>query len=223
VQTAKIAVVPHGLDLRAYPARTRPRDAKPVILAVGQFKPRKGLAELVAACRALRDEGVDFACRIVGDGPERATLADAIRTFDLTDVVELRGARPHDEVLQEYEEATVFALPCVEGANGDVDGIPNVLIEAMASSLPVVSSDLPAIRELVTSGENGILVAPGDVAALAGALRRLFAEPDLRAALGEAGRRTVGSMFDAEVNAWRFAEVLWPGHASEPVAARSAS
>ena len=98
-------------------------------------------------------------------------MAETIRVSGLADVVELRGALPHDEVLQEYEEATVFALPCVEGANGDVDGIPNVLIEAMASELPVVSSDLPAIRELVTSGENGILVA-AMLSRFAGALRR---------------------------------------------------
>ena len=114
----------------------------------------------------------------------------------------------------------MFALPCVEGANGDVDGIPNVLIEAMASELPVVSSDLPAIRELVTSGENGILVA-GDVVAL-GALRRP-AQPDERAALGSAGRRTVGVDVRRRGERGRFAEVLWPGQGSEPVAARSAS
>ena len=211
----KITVVPHGLDLRAYRPASRATAAPPIILAVGQCKARKGFTQLVTACRTLRSEGVAFTCRIIGDGPQRAALAAMVREWELDDVVQLLGARASDEVLREYQRATVFALPCVEADDGDVDGIPNVLLEAMACGVPALSTDLSAIRELIVSGRNGVLVPPDDTTALAIGLRDLLANPSRRADLGEAGRATVAAGFDADINARRFASVLWPEHMAE--------
>jgi glycosyltransferase involved in cell wall biosynthesis len=138
-----------------------------------------------------------------------------VREWELDDVVQLLGARASDEVLREYQRATVFALPCVEADDGDVDGIPNVLLEAMACGVPALSTDLSAIRELIVSGRNGVLVPPDDTTALAIGLRDLLANPSRRADLGEAGRATVAAGFDADINARRFASVLWPEHMAE--------
>jgi glycosyltransferase involved in cell wall biosynthesis len=207
---AKIVVVPHGLDLEAYQPCDSRMSGLPLILAVGQCRTRKGFAELIRACGVLRDRGLAFVCRIIGDGPERATLTELARELGLSEVVQLPGALPHDAVKDEYHRATLFALPCIESADGDVDGIPNVLTEAMACGLPVVSTDLPAIRELIRDGRDGLLVAPRDVTALAGALATLLDDAEMRRDLGRRGRTTVTQMFDSSVAARRFAEELWP-------------
>ena len=135
---------------------------------------------------------------------------NAWRAARLQDTVELCGALPQERVIQEYERADVLVLPCVEASDGDVDGIPNVLLEAMACHVAVVSSDLPAIRELVSDGVNGLLTRPGDANGLAAALARLLDSPKLRDELATNGRSTIVELFDSEVNVRRFAAALWP-------------
>lgn len=207
----KISPIFHGLDLARYVPEAGPASDPPVILAVGQLKERKGFGLLIQACRLLRDEGRRFRCRIVGEGPHRRELEELIRAASLEDLVELSGALPHQEVVELCSHATLFVLPCIRTREGDVDGIPNALAEAMAMEVPVVSTDLPAIRELVSDGVNGVLVPQGHPAALAAAMGRLLDGPDLREALGRQGRRTVVESFDVETNVRRFAETLWPG------------
>lgn len=208
---AKVQVVPHGIDLGSLPSVLPARAGDPVVLAVGQLTERKGLHVLVTACARLRSGGYRFSCRIVGTGPQRAALGQLARALGVDDVVTLVGALPHEAVIEEYARASVFVMPCVTARDGDVDGIPNVLLEAMAMRLPVVSSDQAAIRELVVDGENGLLVAPGDDIALAGALAELLEGRPLRARLAAAGRATVRRRFDLETNARSLAGVLWPG------------
>jgi glycosyltransferase involved in cell wall biosynthesis len=104
----------------------------------------------------------------------------------------------------------VFVLPCIRTPEGDVDGIPNALAEAMALQVPVISTELPAIRELVADGVNGVLVRPGDDEGLAEAITRLLDQPALREELGAEGRRTILRSFDVEANVRRFADTLWP-------------
>jgi glycosyltransferase involved in cell wall biosynthesis len=209
----KIAVVPHGVDLGAYPPVHGDGTGLPVILAVGQCQKRKGFAELIRACAILHRRGTGFVCRIVGDGPERASLVALARELGLDEIVQLPGAVSHADVVREYQQATVFALPCVESTDGDVDGIPNVLIEAMACALPVVSTDLPAIRELIAGDCDGTLVAAGDVDALAAALADLLDDPARRRELGRHARASVTARFDSAVAAQRFAQELWPAYA----------
>lgn len=205
-----IDVLAHGLDTKDFPVPSGDADAPPIVLSVGQLTRRKGLAHLIAACAELHRRGASFHCRIIGEGPERPELERLIARLALEDVVELLGARSHDEVVREYGQAAIFVLPCVAAPDGDVDGVPNVLGEAMASQVPTVSSDLPAVRELVTDGIDGLLVPAGDEAALVEVMARLLDDPGLRRDLGARGRERVLESFDAETNVQRLMRVLWP-------------
>lgn len=207
----KVTVVPHGLDLSGYRPARPGTNGLPLVLAVGQLAERKGFAHLVAACDVLRSQGRRFECRIIGGGPQHADLEELIAERSLGDTVLLRGPLPHEAVVDHYRRATMVVLPCVQTAAGDVDGIPNVLVEAMALGVPVVSSDLPAIRELITDDVDGLLAPAGDVERLATAVRRLLDDPNLRLRLGASARRTVVERFDVERNVRALARTLWPG------------
>jgi glycosyltransferase involved in cell wall biosynthesis len=208
----KVVPVRHGLPLGRYQpaALDRNGDAPPLLLAVGQLREKKGFVHLVAACEMLRARGVPFRCRIIGEGPQRDELEAMIRDARLEDTVELPGALPHDDVVAWYERASVFVLPCITTPDGQVDGIPNVVPEAMAMGVPIVSSDLPAQRELVTDEVDGLLVPSGDAGALADAVERVLRDPGLAAALAAAGREAVLQRFDVEANVDHLVRVLWP-------------
>jgi glycosyltransferase involved in cell wall biosynthesis len=208
----KVTVARHGLDVARYHRSAGPRDSVPLVLAVGQLTTRKGLADLVAACGELRGRDVSFRCHIVGAGPQHEELRHAIEVAGLTGHVALCGALAHEAVVEQYARAQAFVLPCTRAGNGDVDGIPNVLAEALAMRVPVVSTDLPAIRELLVDGVDALLVPPGDATALAAAIERVLTEPDLAERLRANGRRTVVEQFDIEANVGRFAATLWPEH-----------
>ncbi len=196
---ADIVCIHHGLDLTRYePNGAAPH--RPLILAVGQLKEKKGFAHLVDACAILRDRGYDLTCRIVGEGPDRPALESRIRDGGLTDIIELTGALDHEDVVAQYRTAMVFTLPCVTGADGDRDGIPNVVLEAMAMERPVVSTWHSGIPEAVADGVTGVLVEPGDPCALADALGRLLDDAQLRRDMGRRGRKRVAEMFDIETN-----------------------
>ncbi|GIU87376.1 MAG: colanic acid biosynthesis glycosyltransferase WcaL [Acidimicrobiia bacterium] len=213
---AKVRVVPHGIDLEALPVVLPAPEPDPVVLAVGQLTERKGLHVLVRACARLRRSGHRFRCRVVGAGPQREALERLARELAVDDLVTFTGALPHEEVVAEYARAGVFVMPCVTASDGDVDGIPNVLLEAMAMRVPVVASDQPAIRELVTDGENGLLVPAGDDDALAGAVATLLDEVRLRHRLAAAGRDAVRRRFDLATNVRGVAAALWPAAFAAP-------
>jgi glycosyltransferase involved in cell wall biosynthesis len=206
----KVSAIPHGLDLTGYRPGPAANNGLPTVLAVGQLAERKGFAHLIAACAVVRNQGHRFECRVIGRGPQRAQLEDLVAAMSLADVVSLLGAVSHDVVIGHYRRATMVVLPCVRTADGDVDGIPNVLVEAMATGVPVVSSALPAVQELITDGVNGLLVPPGNVERLAAAMSRLLDDPQLRQRLGAEARRTVVERFDVEKNVRRLADTLWP-------------
>jgi glycosyltransferase involved in cell wall biosynthesis len=208
----KVEVVRHGVDVAKYDHPSSAPGTVPLVLAVGQLAPRKGLADLVAACRELVRHGVEFRCDIVGAGPQRDQLQHAIIAAGVADRVRLCGAQSQEQVIEQYARAAVFVLPCTCGPDGDVDGIPNVLAEALAMRVPVVSTDLPAIRELLTDGTDALLVSRGDVVALAAAIERVLTDPVLAHRLRVNGRRTVVEQFDIEANVGRFAAALWPEH-----------
>jgi colanic acid/amylovoran biosynthesis glycosyltransferase len=196
-----VRCVYHGLDLQEYqPSSTRPRH-RPLLLSVGQLKEKKGFRYLLDACRMLVDRGVEFDCQIVGEGPQRLELEARLDELSLRDRVSLVGPLPHAGVIAKYREATIFVLPCVTASDGDRDGIPNVILEAMAMQLPVVSTRHSGIPEAVQDQVNGLLVPPADPSALAEALARLLEDADLRERFGRNGRRRIVDVFDAEVNA----------------------
>ena len=219
---AAIHRIYHGLDLRVFPRRiagvaeiTAP-PARPLILTVARLVEKKGLVYLLHACRQLVDWGYDVNCRIVGEGPLRATLEQQIRDLVLDDHVELCGAETHERVIEMYQQATLFVLPSIVAENGDRDGIPNVLVESLYLGVPVVSTSVSGIPELIQSERNGLLVPARDSAALAAALTRLLNSPQLRQRLATAGRETVLAHFDMSANAQRLLNLfLNPEHASE--------
>ncbi len=207
----KISHVRHGLELNRYAPPQRPlHRARPLILSVGQLAPRKGFAQLVETCAKLRAQGYSFDCHIVGQGPQQAELEALIDAFDLHDMVTLCGALRHEDVIRQYQEASLFALLCIVTPEGDMDGIPNVIAEAMALAVPVVSTQVSAIPELVTDGVNGLLTAPGDTDAAATAIARLLDDPVLAARLALAARESILATFNVEDNVRRFAVTLWP-------------
>ena len=200
----------HGIDLDRFQrgSITARANATPLILSVGRLREKKGFAVLIEACGLLRDAGVFVRCQIVGYGEERERLSRLVGRLGLQDMVQLAGKMTHEKLVDLYRSATVFALPCQLAKDGDRDGIPNVLLEAMAVELAVVSTDVSGIPEVIQDGVNGLLVGPGDPAALALAIHRLLDDPALRTRLGEAGRRTIVSMFCTEANLQTVGQLL---------------
>src|SRR5262249_40421790 len=142
--------------------------------------PKKGMRCLVSACALLRDRGIAFRCKIVGTGPLRNDLQTQIDDLGLRDQVTLLGAMTHDDLLNVYGQATAFALVPQIAEDGDRDGIPNVLVEAMAAGLPVVSTSVSGIPELIEHGRTGLLVPPNDPHAAAAALEHLLQDTEAR-------------------------------------------
>lgn len=188
---------------RAYGAR----DATPgslKVLSVARLVRRKGHVLLLEAIASLQRDGVDVTAVIAGDGPERDRLGALARELGIADAVDLPGAVGQDEIRMLYEHADAFCLPSFG------EGVPVVLMEAMAMELPVVATRVMGTPELVEHGVEGLLVPPGRADLLAEALARLAAEPDLRLAMGQAGRRKLVSEFDFRRSAERLDGLLRP-------------
>lgn len=215
--------VPHHASRPAHPARF-------TIVSCGGLFPRKGFPYLLEACRVLRDRGRAFDCVIVGEGPMRPRLQSFIDRHGLAACVRLVGAVAPGEVVRYYREADLFVLACMTACLGwrDVvtdpalglevgpaipfrpwmDGIPNVLLEAMAMEIPVVSTHVGGIPELIESGRNGVLVPEKDPEALAAAIDELIRDPDRRRALAVGGRATVVERFDRSRNIHQLVDVF---------------
>lgn len=204
----KVRRIYHGLELDRYASLQHSETEVPVILSVGQLKEKKGLQYLIHAMAILRERRIRAVCRIIGDGPLRGQLADQVESLELGGTVELIGALPHEGVVRAYAEATVFTLPCVVASDGDRDGIPNAILEAMASAIPVVSTPTSGIPEVITDNVTGLIVPVADAEALADALERLLRDPELRMSLGQAARTFVVGEFDVTANAYRFLEAI---------------
>ena len=203
----KIFRVYNGIDVDAFPP-AHPAKNGPRIVAVGRYIEKKGFGDLVAACALLRDRGVDFDCRIVGEGPLEPALQAAIERADLRARVTLTGPKPLAEVAALLGTARVFALPCVVEADGGMDNLPTVVAEAMAAGLPVVSTTLAGVPEMVVEGKTGLLVLPRSPEKLADALARILAEPNTAAAFGQEGRKRARELFDLSVTGRAFKRVL---------------
>jgi len=196
----KIIKIYHGADLTCFqPDPSVPREPA-LVLAVGRLVEKKGFRYLVGACRSLRDKGRSFRCIIAGEGGERDRLTQQISDLGVQDRVTLVGAQPQEQVLEMMKRATIFVLPCVVSAAGDKDGLPNVLIEAMAVGLPVISTTLSGIPEVIEHGKTGLLVPSGDSVLLAEAIEKLLVNPDLRERLARAGLKKVRESFDVRKN-----------------------
>jgi colanic acid/amylovoran biosynthesis glycosyltransferase len=168
----------------------------------------------------LRDRGVEVRCRIMGLGELEPELRAAVERLDLGNRVKLPGPRPQGELIEVVGSAAVFAAPCVVGGDGNRDGLPTVLLEAMALGTPCVSTDVTGIPEVLRNGETGLMVPQHDPAALADAIERLLADPELRVGLAGRARRLVEEKFDVRRNAALLRETF---EAARAVVARRAS
>jgi glycosyltransferase involved in cell wall biosynthesis len=214
---APIFCVHHGNDLQMFaPAARRRNDSCPVILSVGRFVPKKGFAGLLRALHKLRQDGWNFYCYIIGGGPLQNELEALQRHLGLDDCVELKRQMSQNELLHYYRQADLFALACEVQSDGDRDGIPNVLVEAMAMGIPVVSTAISGIPELVENSISGLLVPEKDVAALADAMKTLLGQPEVARRLGLAGRDKVERDFDAKRNVEQIRALLRNALAAAP-------
>jgi glycosyltransferase involved in cell wall biosynthesis len=190
-----VQLIYHGTDVEAVVPRVDV-PGPPRVLTVGRLMQKKGHDTLIRAAGLLRDQGVLFAMRIAGDGPEWPRLQRLVHELDLAGQVTFLGPLNTDEVRREYGSASVFALGCRQLADGDRDGLPNVLLEAMVQGLPIVGTTLAGIAEAVEHEHNGLLAPPDNPTALADALRRVLTDPELARRLGASAQASVRERFD---------------------------
>jgi colanic acid/amylovoran biosynthesis glycosyltransferase len=210
----KIRVNYNGVDLERFQPTNDERDSR-FIFALGRLKEKKGFIHLVRAVRHLREEALSVHCRIAGEGEEEGALRKAIARWDLQPLVELLGPVNEDRVRELMHGAGCFVLPCVQAEDGNVDALPTVLLEALASGCPIASTRLSGIPEIIEDRVSGLLVEPGDHRALAHAIRKILLSPELAASLGRAGRRRAEERFDirrnvAVMHEWLRAEASQP-------------
>jgi len=203
-----VALVHHGVEVEAKSTAYRAGrsdGSEPLVLAAGRLIEKKGFDTLVAACAELGRRGVAFRCRILGTGPLEQALRGQIRSAGLDHRIELAGWVSPETVSREMAEATVFTMPSRISGTGDRDGIPNVVLEAMAAGLPVVATRVSGIPEAVVHGETGLLVEADVPLALADALEQIVTNERLAADLGASAATRARAQFAIEASARRLA------------------
>lgn len=189
----------NGMDLARFNYKS-PLKRRREIISVGRLVEKKGFPILVNACAILAKTGVDFHCTLVGKGQLEQALRDQINELGLDQHITMLGARPQDAVMGLVQNAAAFAAPCIIGSDGNRDGLPTVLLEAMALGTPCVSTAVTGIPEVLHDGETGLMVPQQDAQGLADALRRLLDESDLRVKLAENARQRIEQHFDIKQN-----------------------
>jgi glycosyltransferase involved in cell wall biosynthesis len=189
-----IKFAPHNIELHYQSSCS--------LISVGDLIQQKGHAFLIRACEKLARRSIDFKCSIIGEGPARRFLEQEIALSDLADRVHLLGEMNNDEVRRYLNESHIFVLACIDmrGLGEHIDGIPVALMEAMAIGMPVVSTRISGIPELIEDGVSGILVPEKDESALADALAQLIDDNELRIRLGRGARRRIAERFNLETN-----------------------
>lgn len=173
----------------------------PRIISVCRLVEKKGLTYLIEACARLKQRGCEFTCQIVGTGPMEGELRSRLTALHLDDWIEIVGPRPQGEVFALMQQAAVFAAPYVIGTDGNRDGLPTSLLEAMALGTPCIATDVTGIPEIIRDGQTGLLVAQRDVEGLAKALQKLLTQPELRATVATQARQLIETEFDITRNA----------------------
>ena len=218
-QASKIHRVYNGIDVTRF-VEPAAAPGRPRILSVGRCIEKKGFADLIAACALMRDRGLDFECAIVGGGPLEEILRMQVARNGLEGIVSIAGPRPQEEVREAMATARLFCLACATEPGGGMDNFPTVIVEAMVSSLPVVSTRLAGVPEMVRDGETGFLVNSGDVEGLARSMETLLRDGELAARFGAAGREAAVARFASEGTARELKRLLVRcGRVGLPVAA----
>jgi glycosyltransferase involved in cell wall biosynthesis len=202
---ARVQRIYNGLDLEEF-AFSSPRARPPRVVFVGRLVQKKGVEVLLEACAQLAGRGVAFQCDVIGTGPLEPALRSLAARQGLAGRVRFLGAQPRLAVIGHLRGAAALAAPCVVSADGDRDGLPTVLLEAMALGTPCVATAVTGIPEAVRDEDTGLLVPERDAGALASAIARLLAGRSLRVRLAEAARRLVAEEFDVHRNAARLRE-----------------
>ncbi len=193
----KVFRVFNGIALDGFPPRS-PAPGLPRLVSVGRSVEKKGFGHLIEACRLLRERGRECECLIIGGGPLEGELQAQIDRAALWDRVHLLGPRPQSEVRELLASAHVFALACSHETGGGSDNLPTVIMEAMACGVPVLSTRVAGVPEMISDDCDGLLVPPGDPPALAAAAERLLAAPELADRLRAEGQRTARGKFAIE-------------------------
>lgn len=203
----RVVHINNGLDLDDFPF-AEPVDRPPLILAVGRLVEKKGFATLVRACARLRDAGHRFRCEIAGGGVLAAELRGLVRDLRLDGEVCLTGPQPQETIREKLHQASVLAAPCVVASDQDRDGLPTILLEAMAMGTPCVSTDVTGIPEVLIPGETGLQVPQHDDQALADACACLLDNAAERVRMACNARAMVERDFDITTNARRIRELI---------------
>lgn len=193
----------NGIDLDRLAPRPDSIRRTAHILCVARLVEKKGIGDLIEACHIIDRQATPFECTIVGDGPLMQAYQAAIESRGLAEKVRLVGALAHEEVVAQLQTSTLMVLPCVVAASGDRDGLPTVLLEALACGLPSVSTNVAGIPEIISADRTGLLVPPGHPEALAGAVSKLLDDPTLRANFAAAGRDLAQTEFCLSKNVER--------------------
>ena len=202
-ESRKIYLNYHGVDIRTQgqsPSGTVPFAKSLKILAIGRLVETKGFEYLIDACRILRDKGIGFECQIVGSGSLEKSLRLQVANLKLQDKVRFLGLKTQNEIKELFQGATVLVQPSIMARNGDRDGIPNVILEAMALGTPVISTNFSGIPEAVVDKQTGVLVPEKDSLALADAIENLWKNVSLKEKLVKNSRELVEKKFDVEKN-----------------------
>ena len=196
----QLRIVYCGIDLEHFvplPREARPASRPPHVISSGRLVEKKGFEYLIDACKILADRGLDFTCTIGGSGPLESALKQRIQSLNLTDRVTVTGKEITQDALPRFmQHGDIYCLPCVWASDGDVDGLPQMLMEAMACGLPGISTKLVGIPDLIIDGKTGLLVEPRHAQQAADAIERLIKDPAFAASLAAAGRKWIYEKFD---------------------------
>lgn len=207
-ESKKIEVIPCGVSLLEFKSEEKEFRMAKNILSVGRLVEKKGFQYLLQACKLLKDWGLSFNCTIIGDGEQRGFLFRLMEELNVQDQVCFMGALGPEEVRKHLKRSDVFVLPAVMGGDGDRDGIPVSLMEAMAAGVPSVSSRISGIPELINNRHNGRLVQPEDSFDLARVVKEILSNDKLRTRLGGEARNTVEQGFNLEINVRKLASLF---------------
>jgi glycosyltransferase involved in cell wall biosynthesis len=183
----------------------------PSIVAIGRLIAKKGFGNLIRACALLVERGRSFRCEIFGEGPLENQLREQVEKLGLQERVQLLGAKPQHEIKERLVNASVFVMPSVPEADGGMDNLPTVVMEAMATGLPVVSTRIGGIPEMVVENETGFLVQPEDAVTLAGAIEKVTNDRSLGQRLGQAGYKRAQTLFSIEKNVRELCALICSG------------
>lgn len=213
-ETGRLVTVRNGLRLADFPFRL-PFDRELLVVAVGRLVEKKGFADLLDALALLHRSGLGVRAVLAGHGPLEPQLRARAADLGIDGVLEMPGPLPQHEVRALVGRGAVLAAPCVRGADGNVDGLPTVLLESMALGTPVVATSVTGIPELVRHGDTGLLVPEHDPAALAAALGRLLADPALRLTLARRARSLIEAEYDGRRQAQALGALVPAGRSQE--------